>query len=150
MTGRPAIAALPGARPRVVAAARDADTGRLKLTAWDVSNPDRPERLGDTGLAGPRMTHSPDLKTVHDGLDTGVVSALRYSENGRLIVSTWHLDDGADPLFERRWHSGSSATPPIASTPCLAVWPSQSVDDFVTAAIAEDGRLALHTWTTAG
>lgn len=147
ITGRPAIAALAlGDRPQIVAAARDASSGRLRLTAFDVANRNRPRRLGDTGHFGPRMSHSPDITTVIEGFDQQVATAIRYSENGRLIVSTWSIPDDSDP-FIRQKHSGSQDTPAIESTPSLVSIEGRESEDVLTAAIAKNGRLALHLWS---
>lgn len=151
ITGRPAIAALAlGNRPQVVAAARDEASGRLRLTAYDVTDRARararPRRLGDTGNFGPRMTHSPDLVSVMEGIGQLVASAVRHSENGRIIVSTWRPPDDS-VSFIREGYSGAETTPEIESTPSLVSMEGRESADFLTGAIGKNGNLALYLWS---
>ena len=146
ITGRPAIAALAlNDRPQVVTAVRDDDTGRLRLTAYDVADPGRPRRLGDTGAAGPRMSHSPDMVTVMEGSIQQVATAIRFSETGRLIVSTWSPPDDTSPFIRHRY-SGIESTPVIDSSPSLVAIEGDESEDLLTAAIHDNGRLALDLW----
>ncbi len=150
ISGRPAIAALTLRGPRrVVTAVRDEETGRMRLTAYDVGDRDRPRRLGDSGLAGPRMSHSPDIVTVTEGTDQQIATALRHSENGRIIVSTWAAPLGDDG-FVRHRYSGASATPVIDSSPSLCVRPGTDSAALQSAAIGADGRLAVQRWAAPG
>lgn len=147
ITGRPGIASLAlDNRPRVVAAVRDEDTGRLRLTSYDVSDPARPRRMGDNGITGPRMTHSPDIATVMEGFEQRIATAIRYSETGQIIVSTWAAPDDTTG-FVRHRHSGSDRRPRIESTPCLVATVGHESEDLTTAAIGADGRLALQHWS---
>ncbi|SFJ91031.1 hypothetical protein [Celeribacter neptunius] len=147
ITGRPGIAALTRGREqrRVVTAARDEATGRLWLTCFEVDDPARPRRMGDSGLEGPRMSHSPDIVTVTEGFSQQLATAIRYSENGRIIVSTWSAPDDSDNFIRHR-HSSSDTTPMIDSTPSLMAVEGQQSEDLLTSAIGANGRLALQLW----
>jgi hypothetical protein len=146
MTGRPGITALAlGARKRVVAAVRDKETGRLRLTAYDVEDPSRPRRMGDTGNVGPRMSHSPDIVTVMEDFEQRIATAIRYSVNGRIIVSTWTVPDDSNGFIRQRY-SGADSTPRIESTPSLVAIEGRVSEAVLTASIGDNDRLALQLW----
>ena len=152
MTGRPAIAALPGEGrqdpPRIVTSVRDEETGRMRLTLFQADPDDamRPRRLADSGLSGPRMSHSPAMIAATDNFESVVVTAIRYAPTGNLIVSTWNPESSGDVLWLRERYSGAERTPRIDSTPSIAFRGGRDATQVVTSAIGVDGRLALQAW----
>lgn len=149
ITGRPGVAM---ARRRgqwvVVAAARDKESGRLRLTSFDVSDPARPKRLGDSGDMGARMTHSPDIVTVQDGEHINVVTAVRYVTGGRSIVSLWRA--GSDPkLFTREHDSDVSRTPVIKGSPSIVPLGGQQSPVLISSAVGPDDKISFARWQMA-
>ncbi len=156
MEGRPAITALiSDSRSLVITAVRDAETNRLRLTAFDVSDPTRPIRLAETGDNGPSMSHSPDIKTLALGSARYAVTASRHALTGGINLSLWSPpvaeDDNGEPprydrIFTRERHQSSEHSPRIDSTPSIAITRAGDRYRVVTSAIAPDGRLALQVW----
>ena len=91
------------------------------------------------------MSHSPDITTVLEGLQQQVATAIRYSESGRLIVSTWTAP-GDTARFVRHRYSGVDSTPLIDSTPSIVAIEGYESEDLLTAAIHDSGRLSLDLW----
>ena len=146
ITGRPGLAmAARQGRWVAVAAARDKNSGRLRLTAFDPSDPARPRRLGDTGDDGARMTHSPDIVTVRDGARIAVATAIRYVVQGRAIVSLWNAGT-RDKLFRRVHDSGWRDSPILKGSPSLVALPEFQPPRLLTAAVGPDDRLSLTRW----
>jgi hypothetical protein len=146
MTGRPGVALARRAGVWcAVAAARDKRTGRPRLTSYDVGDLTRPKRLGDSGEAGPRMTHSPDIVSLEREGALRVATACRYVQSGRMIVSLWDPCDG-ERLFRRTNYSGMGAVPVIKGSPSIEAMVGRAPPTLVSSAVGANGRLAMQRW----
>ncbi|MEZ4869767.1 MAG: hypothetical protein R3C14_51050 [Caldilineaceae bacterium] len=140
--GRPAVVSWPQ-RAIAVVAANDAETGRLRLTAFNVADPLRPRRLGDTGDAGVLMTHSPAAVAIDGKKLDRVATAIRMADGGRLRIQQWSVDCNGNWI--RRADAGKTAGPVIDGSPAICECETHGTFHTLTAA-QNDGVLKLQFW----
>ncbi|MFV0435778.1 MAG: hypothetical protein ACK5PS_00085 [Desulfopila sp.] len=156
MTDKPAIAGTAGGL--VVTAARDKESGRLRLTYWRVHqpgeslpNPGRPRRLGDSGNDGVRMTNSPDIASIPNGPTPYFVTAVRMADGGRLRVNQWSwrtFRANVDTDLSVRERDSGTVGPVILRSPSIANRDVERQNRFFTASTGPGDTLILNHWVS--
>lgn len=140
--GRPALVSWPS-RGIAAAVVNDAETGRMRLTAFRVEDPMRPRLLGDTGEAGVLMTHSPAAVAIDGENFDRVATAMRMAVGGRLRVQQWSVNRNGNWI--RRSDAGKEAGPVIDGSPAICERETHGTFNTLTAA-SRNGELQLNFW----